>query len=187
MDLLPPEIIIHTLKYLSLADLVRAERTCKSMQAFCHWEIEHRITTGPLKNDWGVLVHLDQANATATHFDTKTRQVTYKIEMEKPIQIKTMFDHRRQIQCSLLRRNQFREDFVFTVEKGISEGATIPVAASGADLCQVNGALTRVSPINLSSNDDGAYDKKRLLAPSPLVYSLQLTQMRIPLSTIAAQ
>lgn len=56
MDLLPPEIIIHTLKYLSLADLVRAERTCKSMQAFCHWEIEHRITTGPLKNDWGVLV-----------------------------------------------------------------------------------------------------------------------------------
>ena len=107
--------------------------------------------------------------------------------MEKPIQIKTMFDHRRQIQCSLLRRNQYREDFVFTVEKGISEGATIPVAASGADLCQVNGALTRVSPINLSSNDDGAYDKKRLLAPSPLVYSLQLTQMRIPLSTIAAQ
>ena len=56
MDLLPPEIVIHTLKYLSLADLVRAERTCKSLQAFCHWEIEHRITTGPLKNDWGVLV-----------------------------------------------------------------------------------------------------------------------------------
>lgn len=108
--------------------------------------------------------------------------------MEKPIQIKTMFDHRRQIQCSLLRRNQYREDFVFTVEKGISEGATIPVAASGADLCKVNGALTRVSPINHSSNDDnGAYDKKRLLAPSPLVYSLQLTQMQIPLSTIAAQ
>lgn len=56
ISILPTEIILNVLEYLPLADLVRAERTCRMIQAFCHGEIERRITSGPLKNDWGVLV-----------------------------------------------------------------------------------------------------------------------------------
>ncbi|KAG2227581.1 hypothetical protein INT45_002266, partial [Circinella minor] len=180
ISVLPTEIILNVLEYLPLADLVRTERTCRMIQAFCHGEIERRITSGPLKNDWGVLVHLDQAIATATHFDTRTKKVTFNVTMQQPVQIKTMFDHKRQIQCSLLRRNQYCEDFVFTVEKGMSEGSTVDITAEGAALCEINAALTRHEKSITSSTN------KKLIAPSPHLYSIQLTQLQIPLSTIAA-
>ncbi|KAI9491181.1 hypothetical protein BDB00DRAFT_883898 [Zychaea mexicana] len=180
ISILPPEIICCVLEQLPLADLVRAERTCRMIQAFCHSEIQRRITSGPLKDDWGVLVHLDQATATATHFDAVTKKVTFTISMPQPVQIKTMFDHRRQIQCSLLRRNRYCEDFVFTVEKGMTEGSTVNVTAEGAALCEIDAALTRLVKAPSPPN-------KKIIAPSPNLYSLQLTQLQIPLSAIAAQ
>ncbi|KAI9262223.1 hypothetical protein BDA99DRAFT_510569 [Phascolomyces articulosus] len=180
ISILPPEIIVCVLEHLPLADLVRAERTCRMIQAFCHSEINRRIISGPLKDDWGVLVHLDQATATATHFDTRTKKVTFTISMPRPVQIKTMFDHRRQVQCSLLRRNQYCEDFVFTVEKGIIEGSTVDISAEGAALCEINAAVTRHEKLINNNN-------KKFVPPSPHLYSLQLTQLQIPLSTIAAQ
>ncbi|KAI8142243.1 hypothetical protein BJV82DRAFT_616090 [Fennellomyces sp. T-0311] len=178
ISILPPEIIVRVLEHLPLIDLVRIEPTCRMIQAFCYCEIERRLTSSPLRNDWGVLVHLDQATATATHFDTQTKKVTFNITMQQPVEIKTMFDHRRQIHCSLLRRNQYCEDFVFTVEKGMEEGSTVNVSGQGAALCQINAALTRL--VKTTPN-------KKAIAPSPFRYSLQLTQLEIPLSTIAAQ
>lgn len=56
LSVLPPEIIICVLEHLPLADLVRAERTCRMIQAFCHCEIERRLLTGSSKDEWGVLV-----------------------------------------------------------------------------------------------------------------------------------
>lgn len=185
LSVLPPEIILTILEQLPLADLVRAERACRMFQTFCHLEIERRITTGPLKDEWGVLIHLDQALAKPTRFNKATKQVTYSIAMD-PVQIKTMYDHRRQIHCQLLRRHKavyrYHEDFMFTIEKGMSQGHTIDIAAKGAALCQIRGALTR-----LPSSPDHQPDNKQTIAPPPLTYSLQVTELSLPLSTIAAQ
>lgn len=113
--------------------------------------------------------------------------MTYTITMPQPVEIKSMFDHPRQIHCSLLRRSssanyQFLEDFKITVDKGISQGKTVAVAAKGTDLCQIQGALTRIE----SSSTSTTHDKKQLIAPRPLTYALEVTEMQLPLSTIAA-
>jgi hypothetical protein len=54
---LPTEIITHILSYISIADLVRAERTCRLFQSFALSEIENRIIkSGSSKDEWGILV-----------------------------------------------------------------------------------------------------------------------------------
>jgi hypothetical protein len=108
-----------------------------------------------------------------------------------PITINTMYDHRRNIQCSLLRKQQNKLDsttkkinyrsqhgFTIPVEKGMAEGKTIQISVDDS-LCQLDASLTRMIPENYTV-------KKLSLAPVPLSYSLQVTGMRLPLSTIAA-
>ncbi|KAI9323626.1 hypothetical protein BX666DRAFT_1888707 [Dichotomocladium elegans] len=185
MDMLPAEILMHILKHMSLADLVRTERTCKLIQQLCLCEIEHRILSDPRRKEWSVLVHLEEISATAVYFDRQTRQVTYQVDMPQPIHIKTMFDHRRQIQCCLLQHNQYREGFVVTVEKGMQQGLPVPITAKSKSSCcsgpcSVHGVLIR-------AHHERQQEDKKKLAPSPLVYSLQLSEMQIPLSTLAAQ
>jgi hypothetical protein len=58
MDLavFPSEITQIILEHLPIKDLIRAERTSKLLQLFCLSEIERRIKTGSLKDEFGVLV-----------------------------------------------------------------------------------------------------------------------------------
>ncbi|KAI8090014.1 uncharacterized protein BX664DRAFT_334489 [Halteromyces radiatus] len=186
MDLaiFPPEITQIILEYLPIKDLVRAERTSKLLQLFCLSEIERRIKTGALKDEFGLLIHIGQTTAQPQQFDPITKTVQYIIPMD-PITINTMYDHRRHIQCSLLRKqligNKYLSQHGFTipVEKGMVEGKTIPFAIQDKHY-QLDGSLTRMEPVTNKSS------KKLSLAPTPLSYSLQVTGMRLPLSTIAA-
>jgi hypothetical protein len=113
-----------------------------------------------------------------------------------PITINSMYDHRRNIHCSLLRKQPKFEDaasttkkinylsqhgFTIPLEKGITEGKTVQISVDNA-LCQLDASLTRMVPPTATTNTD----KKLSLAPVPLSYTLQVTSMRLPLSTIAA-
>lgn len=123
--------------------------------------------------------------ATPTRFDARTKEVTYAIAM-KPIEIKTMYDHKRQIHCSLLRKSrqsqyQFHEQFQFTLDKGLAEDAPVDVAAQGTKMCAVDGTITR-----LLTHATQIVDDKKRIAPRPIKYALQVTEMRLPLSTLAA-
>ncbi|ORZ09503.1 hypothetical protein BCR42DRAFT_423543 [Absidia repens] len=171
MDLaiFPSEITQIILEHLPIRDLIRAERTSKLLQLFCLSEIERRIKTGSLKDEFGVLIHLGQAQARPLQFDPITKTVQYSIPMD-PITINTMYDHRRNIQCSLLRK-QHKLDSVVSTTKKINylsqHGFTIPVEKG-----MTEGKTVQISKLSL--------------APIPLSYSLQVTSMRLPLSTIAA-
>ncbi|KAI8343922.1 hypothetical protein BC941DRAFT_407332 [Chlamydoabsidia padenii] len=195
MDLavFPPEITQIILEFLPIKDLIRAERTSKLLQVFCLSEIERRIKTGSLKDEFGVLIHLGQAQAQPQQFDPITKTVQYTIPMD-PITINTMYDHRRNIHCSLLRKQPMIEHaasttkkinylsqhgFTIPLEKGMTEGKTVQISVDNA-LCQLDASLTRLESPNSKA------DKKLSLAPVPLSYSLQVTSMRLPLSTIAA-
>lgn len=122
-----------------------------------------------------------------------------------PVKIKTMFDHRRPVHCSLLRKKtssryqSFNEKgFIITVEKGMEEGKTLELDIQN-DSCQVHAALTRLPTDNhlFTGNQplcDGQPLKKEMLqpqpiksmAPTPLTYTLQITELSLPLSTLAA-
>jgi len=123
-----------------------------------------------------------------------------------PVKVKTMFDHRRSIHCSLLRKKTSKfqsynqNGFIITVEKGMEEGKTLELDINN-EACQVHAALTRlpssVSPVNTvleSPLCDGQALKKETLqpqpiktmAPLPLTYTLQITELSLPLSTLAA-
>ncbi|KAI8393945.1 uncharacterized protein BYT42DRAFT_591477 [Radiomyces spectabilis] len=185
LSIFPPELIQLILTHLPIKDLMRTERVSKMLQAFCLAEIKRRIRCE--SDEWGVSIHLTQTMAKATAFDPKEKTVTYSIPMD-PIHINTMFDHRRQIHCSLMRRVAMepnylmRDGFTLTVEKGMTEGKTVQLNIKGA-LCEVDAAITRLK----SSAIQQIHDKKSplSLAPTPLTYALQVTQMRLPLSTIA--
>jgi hypothetical protein len=131
-----------------------------------------------------------------------------------PVRIKTMFDHRRPIHCSLLRKNsnnnhksassQLQENkmkyqsynekgFIITVEKGMVEGKTIQLDVKN-ELCQVHASLTRLSPTadihrQHDTKEETTISKNsqpiRSMAPPPLTYTLQITELSLPLSTIA--
>ena len=56
-NLLPTEIYHNILSYMSMTDLVRAERTCRLFQSFALCEIEKRlIHSGGTSDEWGILV-----------------------------------------------------------------------------------------------------------------------------------
>lgn len=114
-----------------------------------------------------------------------------------------MFDHRRPIHCSLLRKcntkksNNIRyqsyseKGFIITVEKGMQEGKTLQLDVKN-ELCQVHASLTRFPS---AANTHHQHTKENTLlknsqpiksmAPSPLTYTLQITELCLPLSTIA--
>jgi hypothetical protein len=135
-------------------------------------------------------------------FDSKTKKAYYSILMD-PVKIKTMFDHRRPVHCSLLRKKtssryqSFNENgFIITVEKGMEEGKTLELDIKN-DSCQVHAALTRLpsdSHLNQPLCDGNQPLKKEMLqpqpiksmAPPPLTYTLQVTELSLPLSTLAA-
>lgn len=121
-----------------------------------------------------------------------------------PVKIKTMFDHRRPIHCSLLRKSNSikkpanikyqsysEKGFIITVEKGMQEGKTLQLDVKN-ELCQVHASLTRLSSV--ANNNQHTKQEQSLLkdlqpiksmAPSPLTYTLQITELCLPLSTIA--
>lgn len=119
-----------------------------------------------------------------------------------PVKIKTMFDHRRPIHCSLLRKNSIKKSaniryqsysekgFIITVEKGMQEGKTLQLDVKN-ELCQVHASLTRlpsgVNNIHHTKEDSLLKDPQPIksMAPSPLTYTLQITELCLPLSTIA--
>lgn len=137
-------------------------------------------------------IHLGQVMAQPIRFDPVSKMAYYSIMMD-PVKIKTMFDHKRPIHCSLLRKNNSdygsKNAFVITVEKGMKEGKTIQMDIKN-DLCQVQAELTRLptpppSP-ELQKQDYFKTDSISSLAPAPLTYTLQITELCLPLSTIAA-
>ncbi|KAK4510953.1 uncharacterized protein ATC70_000062 [Mucor velutinosus] len=201
--LLPAEIITNILSYMSMTDLVRIERTCRLFQSFSLCEIEKRIIKS--SDEWGILIHLGQVSAKPIGFDAKSKRAYYSVLMD-PVKVKTMFDHRRPIHCSLLRKKTSKfqsysqNGFIITVEKGMEEGKTLELDINN-EACQVHAALTRlpssVSPINTTleaSLCNGQALKKQSLqlppiktmAPQPLTYTLQITELSLPLSTLAA-
>ncbi|KAI7906885.1 uncharacterized protein BX663DRAFT_557524 [Cokeromyces recurvatus] len=220
--LFPAEIFTNMLGYMSIIDLVRLERTCRLFQSYALYEIEKRIIKSESsKHEWGILIHLSQATACPIRFDSKTKRAYYSIKMD-PVKIKTMFDHRRSIHCSLLRKkmnnnnnNKYQafngeDSFVITVEKGMKEGKTIEFEIENKT-CQVHAALTRLPPLSTtttminsshhhsSANELQQNNKQKLkfenelypqqpiksMAPAPLTYTLQITELSLPLSTIA--
>lgn len=140
-----------------------------------------------------------------------------------PVKIKTMFDHRRPIHCSLLRKNsdsaigRHRKEqavaaatsptsstqyqsycdkaFIINVEKGMEEGKTLELDVKN-EVCQVNASLTRLpttSPVVVAESGYNNQGQTKLdsppiksMAPPPLTYTLQITELSLPLSTIAA-
>ncbi|KAI8646990.1 hypothetical protein BD408DRAFT_409015 [Parasitella parasitica] len=197
--LLPTEIITNILGYMSITDLVCIERVCRSFQSFSLCEIEKRIIKS--NDEWGVLIHLSQVCAKPTRFDTTTKKAYYSILMD-PVKVKTMFDHRRPIHCSLLRKRTPRfqsynqNGFIITVEKGMGEGKTLQLDVKN-EVCQVHAALTRLpssfsTTLDSSLRDDQAQKQEilpattKIMAPLPLIYTLQITELSLPLSTIAA-
>ncbi|KAI7871857.1 hypothetical protein BDF14DRAFT_1718364 [Spinellus fusiger] len=180
---LPLELISIVMQHLPLKDLVRIERTSKLIQNFCLYEIQRRIISQPDNQKWSLMVHLGQTIALPYRFDTKTKTISYSVPMD-PVHINTMFDHRRQIHCSLLQSTpkskcNLIEDFSITIEKGMVEGNAENIDIPGK-LCRFEASLTRLATPPREENDS----KKLLLAPPPLTYTIQVTQMHLPLSTL---
>ncbi|KAG2210988.1 hypothetical protein INT47_000148 [Mucor saturninus] len=200
---LPSEIISNIFEYVSMTDLVRVERTCKLFQSFALCEIEKRIIRSS-KDEWGILIHLGQVLANPVRFDPETKLAYYAVAMD-PVKIKTMFDHRRPIHCSLLRKSMTKKSnniryqsysekgFIITVEKGMQEGKTLQLDVKN-ELCQVHASLTRLPSAANIHHQQHTKEENTLLksaqpiksmAPSPLTYTLQITELCLPLSTIA--
>ncbi|KAI7864575.1 hypothetical protein BDF14DRAFT_1833058 [Spinellus fusiger] len=207
---LPPEIIAHVLHYLPIKDIVLIEQVCKQLQSLSLWEIGRRIQCYDASMEhwmehWNVLVskvHSGQTKAIPTHFDPKSKQVYYSIPMD-PIEINTMFDHKRLIHCSVFNNNNepssstppppspTQDGFTLTVEQGMVEGKTVEVEARG-EVCEVHAALTRLPTLSHSALMG---DPKALLlrgqppliplAPSPYTYKVKVTEMRLPLSHVS--
>ncbi|KAG0744998.1 hypothetical protein G6F57_002792 [Rhizopus arrhizus] len=160
--------------------------------------MERRIIREESSNDkWGILVkiHLGEIKAQPIRFDTFTKKAYFSIFMD-PVNIKTMFDHNRLIHCALTKKDDesyaTNNKFVITVEKGMTEGRTIQVDVQN-ELCQVQAELTRLPtpPPSPQLDEKENYFKQPLdlvtpLAPAPLTYTLQITELCLPLSTIAA-
>ncbi|KAI9248611.1 hypothetical protein BY458DRAFT_464916 [Sporodiniella umbellata] len=175
-SLLPAEILTYIFQYLSVKDLVRTERTCKQLQAYSLSELEKRVQ----KIEWAISIHLGQAKTQHVTFDTVTKKAHYSILMD-PVNIKSMFDRQKSIHCSLLKQDagQQQHNFVMTIQKGMAEGAQVQLDVHNK-VCQVQAQVIRLpsAPKTQSKLDS--------LAPSLFHYTLQITQLSLPLSTLAA-
>ncbi|ORX55561.1 hypothetical protein DM01DRAFT_1334956 [Hesseltinella vesiculosa] len=177
---LPTEIIHLVLSELPIKDLVRTERTCKQLQWACLHEINRRMAAS--HSDYSLLVHLKQTAAQWQQFDPKTKTAHYKVDMD-PVTIRSMYDQRRLIECTLLRKKRLLpissdDPICIPVQKGIDSGETVHVSIrNGA--CQLEANVTHLTPAPVP------LDRKMRLAPRCLSYSIQITSMSLPLSTIA--
>ena len=97
----------------------------------------------------------------------------------EPVKIKTMYDHNRPVHLSLLRKAVSsqpycsQDSFIIQVQKGMIEGEPLLLHVKN-QLCQVHAYLTRLPR-----------QRNEPLGPTPLIYTLQITELSIPLSTIA--
>ena len=140
-------------------------------------------------------IHLGQVCAKPTRFDARTKKAYYSILMD-PVKIRTMFDHKRPIHCSLLRRNSDKKPiptkyqsysekgFIINVEKGMEEGKTVQLDVEN-ELCQVQASLTRLTASAHQELTKLDLPPIKSMAPPPLTYTLQITELSLPLSTIA--
>ncbi|KAI8064368.1 hypothetical protein BC940DRAFT_306072 [Gongronella butleri] len=189
MELLnfPPELIQLILAQLPLKDLARTERTCKQLQLASLFEMQRRTANMP--SDFGLLVHLKQTAAQWQQFDPLTKTAEYKVQMT-PITIKSMYDHKRLIQCSLLRKHRLlpvndHAQLAIPLDKGLEQGKTVHVSIQHST-CQLEAAITRMAAAAAATSPSSLLgDQKKQLAPQSLAYSVQITSMRLPLSTIA--
>ncbi|RCI04548.1 hypothetical protein CU098_013083 [Rhizopus stolonifer] len=190
--LLPSEIISHIFGYLTIKDLARVECTCKKLQSFSLSEMGRRIMKD--QDTWGILIHLGEIKAQPIRFDAVKKQAYFSILMD-PVNIKTMFDHNRPVHCSLIRKDDpefdTKSEFIMTVEKGMAEGKKIQMDVQN-ELCKVQAELTRLPtpPPSPQLDQQAHYFKQPIdlvtpLAPAPLAYTLQITELCLPLSTLA--
>ncbi|KAG0173140.1 hypothetical protein DFQ30_008812 [Apophysomyces sp. BC1015] len=179
LALLPTEIIIAIIENLSFKDLARMERSCRSFQSLILWEIDRRIKKIKY-DDWRIVVHLGHTKAVPIRFDPETKKIFYAITMQ-PIHISAMFDHGRRIHCSIFReglrsKHCTQDGFVITVEEGMIQGKTVEMDVKGKS-CEIHAALTR--------EKNHQQQQLRSLAPSICSYTVQVTELRLPLSTMA--
>ncbi|CAO3609891.1 unnamed protein product [Cunninghamella blakesleeana] len=192
LSIFPSEITQLILEYLPIKDLVRIERTSKLIQIFCLKEIERRMKNSMIKEEFDVMIHLGQVTAKPIKFDPMTKTIQYTLPME-PITIKTMYDNRRNIHCSLLRKKLSNDqldylqesNFTIPLEKGMIENKPIHISVDGK-VCHIDACLTRTSMNQHQKLKEDDKNKPLSFAPVPSLYSLQVTSMRLPLSTIAA-
>ncbi|KAI8089400.1 uncharacterized protein BX664DRAFT_332924 [Halteromyces radiatus] len=186
--LLPNEIVSNIFLYLSIQDLARIERTCQCFQSWALYEIERRIKTCSLHEDWDILIHLGHVVVTPARFDPRTKKVFYSVPMD-PIRIKTMYDHRREIHCGLswsCSNNKQRwayDGLQIIVEEGMKEGITEQVDIQGNGGCELHASLTRLQQqLEYQQNDHVL--PIEWIAPLPLIYSIQVDELSLPLSKL---
>ncbi|CAO3614534.1 unnamed protein product [Cunninghamella blakesleeana] len=182
--LLPYEIISAILFNLSIKDLVRMEATCKCIQTWVLYEMEKRIKTGSLQEDWNLLIHLGQIVVTPARFDIYSKKVFYSVP-KNPIRIKSMYDHRQHIHCTLSRMmsdeyTSSMDGVKIIIEPGMKEGWTEYKIANG-HWCQINVTLTK-----LNQKEPVSHQRQQLgwLAPLPFIYSIQVDEVIMPLSKL---
>ncbi|KAI8344807.1 hypothetical protein BC941DRAFT_409680 [Chlamydoabsidia padenii] len=204
---LPVEIVTNIFLYLSIQDLARLERTCKCFQQLTLHEIDRRIKTCSLHEDWDILIHLGQVVVTPARFDIRTKKVFYSVPMD-PIRIKAMYDHQRQIHCALSfashsnnnNKRRTYDGLQIIVKEGMKEGITEQVDVQGHDGCELHASLTKLQqdqyqqqqhlvPSSLYQHSEGGQSilsspSVELLAPLPLIYSIQVDELSLPLSKL---
>ncbi|CAO3598497.1 unnamed protein product [Absidia cylindrospora] len=221
---LPYEIVSHIFLYLTIQDLARLERTCKNVQTWILCEIERRIKTCTLHDDWDILIHSGSVVVTPARFDIRTKKVFYSVPMD-PIRIKTMYDHWRQIHCALSwscnndnnnnnhsskKRHWTYDGLRIVLEEGMKEGITEQIDVQGESGCELHASLTRLQQEQQQKyrqqyqqleqrDDDIRSDQESTslisssiiptnsstrIAPLPLVYSIQVDELSLPLSKL---
>ncbi|KAI9263668.1 hypothetical protein BY458DRAFT_514408 [Sporodiniella umbellata] len=194
MNAFPTEIITHIFSYLTITELAQAENTCRTLQAFALAETERKVMKA--NHLWGlyVKIHLGEIKAQPIRFDAAHKIAYFSILMD-PVYIKTMFDHKKPVHCALTRKDkpefESQNGFVLTVERGMPEGSTVQMGVQ-TELCSVQAELTRlpVPPPSPQLDQQEHYFKHppdfvAPLAPAPLAYTLQFTELALPLSTLA--
>ncbi|ORZ17637.1 hypothetical protein BCR42DRAFT_412211 [Absidia repens] len=227
---LPYEIVSHIFLYLTIQDLARLERTCKNFQSWILCEIERRIKTCTLHDDWDILIHSGSVVVTPARFDIRTKKVFYSVPMD-PIRIKTMYAHRRQIHCALSwscnndngnsnsnsngkKRHWTYDGLQIVLEEGMKEGITEQIDVQGENGCELHASLTRLQQKQQEQyrqqyqqqyqqlrqrDDDDQSDRENAplisssiaptnsvtrIAPLPLIYSIQVDELSLPLSKL---
>ncbi|CAO3638765.1 unnamed protein product [Cunninghamella echinulata] len=147
--------------------------------------MERRIKTGSLHEDWNLLIHLGQVVVTPARFDIHSKKVFYSVP-KNPIRIKSMYDHRQHIHCTLSRtkmNNQFTccmDGVKIIIEPGMKEGFTKYISANGS-WSQLHITLRKLNHL-----EPLLHQKQQLgwLAPLPLIYTIQVDEIAMPLSKL---
>jgi hypothetical protein len=132
---------------------------------------------------------------TPARFDIQTKKVFYSVPMD-PIRIKAMYDHRRQIHCALSfasNKKRTYDGLQIIVKEGMKEGITEQVDVQGHDGCELHASLTklqRLPPPSIYPPSQQPHHRQEdqipatILAPLPLVYTIQVDELSLPLSKL---